>query len=276
MSKDRIRDHYASHDIFQRLTAALRASAGESVKLSPQTLAPLDHFHRGGLASTGKLAERLAPQQGDRILDIGCGIGGPARWIAASFGCHVTGIDLTPEYCSAATELSNASGMSDRVRFLEGDAIAMPFADQTFDGAFSQSALMNVADKPTAFAEAFRVLKPGKPFAISVVGAGPAGAPYLPLPFATAPEDSFLSPPEVIKQDLEAAGFNIVVFNDMTTEVAAQQREYLRRLKTEGLPPLGWHILLGRERSLVLQANAARSFIEGRLVELEILVRRPF
>jgi len=275
MSNDRIREHYASHDIAHRVVAALRATAGDSVKLSPHTLAPLEHFHRGGLPSTGKLAERLAPKQGDRLLDVGCGIGGPARWIAASFGCHVTGIDLVPEYCSAATELSSASGMTDRVQFLEGDAIALPFPDQTFDGALSQSALMNVADKPTAFAEVFRVLKPGKLFAISVAGAGPAGSPYLPLPFATSPEDSFLSPPETIRQCLVDVGFKIVLFDDTTTEVAVQQRAYLQRLESEGLPPLGWHILLGRERSHVLQANAARSFIEGRLVELEILVKRP-
>ena len=113
---DPVRDHYASSDIAARVLATLRAMEGEDAPVTPDTLAPLDHFHRRGLVATRDLAALLGPRPGERLLDIGCGIGGPARWIAAHFGCYVTGIDLTSEFCRAAEELNAATGMADRVR----------------------------------------------------------------------------------------------------------------------------------------------------------------
>src|SRR5215469_14219428 len=126
MSGTRVQDHYARTDIVERAIAALRAANGAETSITPKALAPVDHFHGRGVLATEELVLRLDPQPMDRILDIGCGIGGPARWVADKFGCHVTGIDLTPEFVEAARRLNDITGMSDRVTVLEGSALSLP------------------------------------------------------------------------------------------------------------------------------------------------------
>jgi len=96
----------ASEDVAARVLTALRNVNGPEVPITPDTLAPIDHFHGKGVIATEELAEMLQPEASDHILDIGCGIGGPARWIAAKYGCRITGVDLTPGFCEAARELN--------------------------------------------------------------------------------------------------------------------------------------------------------------------------
>src|SRR5689334_5493359 len=147
MSGTRVQDHYAKAGIVQRVIAALRAANGVDAPITPETLAPIDHFHGRGFLATEELARSLNPQPSNHILDIGCGIGGPARWIAHKFGCRVTGVDITPEFCSAARELNDIAGMSSQVSILEGSALSLPLPDATFDRVYSQNVLMNISDK---------------------------------------------------------------------------------------------------------------------------------
>ena len=143
-----VQDHYASEGIAARILAALRAARdGKTGPITPDALAPLDHFHGRGLKATQEMVALLEPRPGERILDIGGGIGGPARWIAARFGCHVTSLDLTPEFCRAAEELNAATGLSDCVRVVEGSALDLPFAENAFDRAYSENVAMNIEDK---------------------------------------------------------------------------------------------------------------------------------
>ena len=265
-----ITDHYASTDIAARLLAALRAAQGPDAPITPDALAPLDHFHGRGVAATRELVALLEPRAGERILDIGCGIGGPARWIAARFGCEVTGIDLTAEFCRAAEALNAATGMTGRVHIRQGSALALPFEDASFDRAYSQNVAMNIADKPTFYREAFRVLKPGGVLALSNLG----GPPHYPVPWAAVPENSFLATPEQTRGALDDAGFETLVFRDTTEAIRDGYAEMRRRLEAEGLPPLGLHVLMG-ERMRELQVNSARNMAEGRLSAIEALVRRP-
>ena len=190
-----VQAHYTTDDIAGRIVAAVRKAMGDEAPLTPDVLAQIDHFHGGGIASTRELVALLQPQEGERILDIGSGIGGPARWIASTFRCHLTGIDLTPAFCRAAEQLTELTGLVEQVRIVEGSALAMPFDDGSFDRAYSQNVVMNIADKPGFYREASRVLKPGGLLALSNVTAGPNGPPRFPVPWATSPEASFLSPP---------------------------------------------------------------------------------
>jgi SAM-dependent methyltransferase len=153
-----VREHYASEGVVARVLAALRNVNGPEVPISPDTLAPIDHFHGKGAIATEELAAMLQPEASDHILDIGCGIGGPARWIASKYGCRITGVDLTPGFCEAARELNNLTGLAGRVNILHGSALAIPVPDASFDRAYSQAVLMNISDKLAFLREAFRVL----------------------------------------------------------------------------------------------------------------------
>jgi ubiquinone/menaquinone biosynthesis C-methylase UbiE len=156
----------------------------------------------------------LDPQPRERLIDLGSGLGGPARWIAANFDCHMTGIDLMPEYCEAARALTEAAGLADRVDIHQGSALETPFTDASFDRAYSQNVVMNIADKIGFFREAYRLLKPGGVFAMSNLGAGPNGPHYYPSMWAATADDSFLSTVDETRADLEAAGFDILVLED--------------------------------------------------------------
>lgn len=269
-----VQAHYTTDDIAGRILAAVRKVIGDAAPITPDVLAQIDHFHGGGLASTRDLVAALQPQAGERLLDIGSGIGGPARWIASTFKCHVTGIDLTPAFCRAAEQLNQVTGLAGQVRIVEGSALDLPFEAASFDRAYSQNVAMNIADKPGFYREAWRVLKPGALLALSNAAAGPNGLPYFPAPWATTPEESFLSSPTKTRLDLERAGFEILRFEDTSDRTLAARKALRERLEREGLPALGFHVFRG-QRSLEAQVNSVRSAEEGRIASLEILVRKP-
>ena len=216
----------------------------------------------------------LAPQAGESILDIGCGIGGPARWIAWNFHCVVTGIDLTRALCEAAEDLNTACGMRDRVHIEHGSALALPFLDGSFDRAYSQHVAMNIADKAGMYREACRVLKPGGVLVLSNLARGPNGPPHFPVPWATQAEQSFLATEADTRRDLQAVGFVIESYQDMTDAILPSAAAIRRKLETEKAPPLGVHVWLGAD-FITRQINTQRSLEEGRTCAVEILARKP-
>lgn len=266
--------HYGNSGVAARVLAALREAQGPDVPVTPEALAPFDQFHGRGVLATQELVALLQPQGGERLLDIGSGIGGPARWIAAKYACHVTGVDLTVEFCEAAEALNAATGMTDRVTIIRGSALALPVPDGAFDAAYSQNVVMNIADKRRFYREAFRGLRPGGRLALSNLCAGPAGEPYFPVPWATTRETSFLATPEEMRADLLAAGFEIAVFQDTTETAREAQRRTRERLERGELPRVAADVILGPQ-AREMQLNSIRSTEDGRGATVEALVRKP-
>jgi ubiquinone/menaquinone biosynthesis C-methylase UbiE len=278
MSGQRIEEHYARSGsggtMVARIIAALRAHVGVDVAITPETLAPVDQLHGRGDLATQELTALLEPRSGETILDIGSGLGGPARWIATKFGCTVTGVDLTEEHCDAARELNAICGLSDRVRIMQGSALDLPLPDQSFDRAYSHNVVMNIADKAGVYREAFRVLKPGGRLVLFHVNAGPhAPVEFFPVGWASVPENSFLASDEETRRDLAAAGFEILTFRDVAVdpEAVAAARH---KLETEGLPPLGPNVIRQGD-GLQMQINNMRAREDGRVREVQISVSKP-
>ena len=197
-----VEGHYSGSGIVDRIMGAI----GSDVEVTPDILAPMDHFHGRGLAATKDVVALLDPKPGEHLLDLGCGIGGPARWIAFHYQCRVTGIDLTEDYCAAAEALTAKTDQAEQVRVFHGSALEAPFDDGTFDRAYSQNVVMNIADKLAFYREAFRVLKPGGMLALSDIGEGPNGPPYYPTPWANTSATSFLTSLEDTRADLAELG----------------------------------------------------------------------
>jgi SAM-dependent methyltransferase len=154
----KVREHYSRTDLTDRIKSALATFASEGQRLTVDQLAPLDQFHTRGILATAELATAAGLDASTRVLDLGCGVGGPARYLAATFGCQVTGVDLSPGFIDAATYLAVRCGLSDRVTFQVGDAVHLPFEDAAFDTVFLQHVAMNIEDRAALYAEVHRIL----------------------------------------------------------------------------------------------------------------------
>ncbi len=263
--------HYTSGDLLKRLQQSLLGDGIDPDCPTLQSLAPYDHFHGRGLEATQELAESLAVSPSDHVLDIGCGIGGPARYFADRFGCHATGIDLTDEFCSVARHLTRALNLEDRVRFEQGDALNMPFDDETFNGAYSMNVSMNIADKDAFYREIYRVLRPGAWLALSEIAQGPGTQVAYPTPWALTADSSFLATPENTRERLLANGFEISHFRDATRD-ALEFGSRTRSLVEQGeKPPHRAVNLIHGGLAAEVSANVAEGIKESRLVPVEII-----
>ncbi len=269
-----ISDHYSQGGLLARLETSLRDDGVDPESPTLEQLAPYDHFHGRGLEATEDMANRLPVSAADRILDIGSGLGGPARYMARRFGCRVSGIDLTAEFCEVARLLTARLGLEDRVSFREGDALAMPFGDAAFDGAYSMNVSMNIADKRALYRGIRRVLKPGAWLCLSEVAQGPGGEPDYPQAWAQTGATSFLATPENTRADLEASGFAVESLRDSTEasfDFAVRSRAIVR---AGGKPPHRAVILALGERAGEAMANSGRALRDRRTVPVEFFCRK--
>ena len=232
-----VAQHYSNAGIAERILTALRAANGADAPVTVEALSVLDHFHGRGIAATQELVELLKPEPGEHILDIGSGIGGPARWIAAKCGAQVTGVDLTPEFCAAAEALNRATGLADRITIKNGSALALPVPDDAFDRAYSQNVIMNIADKRQFYREAFRALRPGGVLALSNLCLGKSGGDLVyPVPWAETAATSFLAPSERDGGRSASRGVRDrrLVSSDTSADILPAQRRNRERLERDG------------------------------------------
>jgi SAM-dependent methyltransferase len=264
--------HYTHGDLAGAILAALERSGKDPDDLAPADLAPVDELHVGGRPATVDFAARLAVSPGMQLLNIGCGIGGPARHFAGERGCHVTGIDLTEEFCQVAALLTARTGLAARIDYRRASALALPFGAAAFDEAFSIHAAMNISDKAALYAEARRVVKPGGLFGVFDVLKGKGAAPRYPVPWAEDASTSFLVTIEDLRALLETAGFEVLGLRDRTGFGVAFFRERLARLGDGAPPPLGPQIIMGDNYRAKI-ANTLRNMEEARVAPWEVVCR---
>lgn len=273
IARSPVADHYARSDLVAAIREGLACIGKTEATVTAEDLAPVDEFHIGGRAATGAMAQQLGLTREDSLLDIGCGLGGPARQIAAQFGCRVTGIDLTRDYIEAGNVLSGWLQLQDRVSLQEGNALSMPFADKSFSAAYMLHVGMNIADKSALFANVARVLRAGARFSIyDVMRTGDGELPY-PLPWASTAATNAIASPTHYRDALSKAGFEIVSERDRR-DVAL---DYFARQKAQaaatGPAPLGVHTLMGARRPEMIR-NMSESISDGLIAPLEIIARK--
>jgi SAM-dependent methyltransferase len=266
-------DHWGQGDVYGLIVSALEKAGKPLAGLTVEDLAPVDHYHARGFPATVELADRLPIQPGSHILDIGCGLGGPARYLAQRFKCRVSGLDITEAFVEAANKLTALLHMEERVQVRLGDGHSLPYEDACFDGAYALHVTMNVADRPRFFAEACRVLRPGAFFALTEHGLGPEGNPHHPVPWSENGSGAHLVAPQQTRALLEAAGFTAIDIEDAGAKYLAGYKRAVQLAERGQLPPLGVHMLMG-ENAVLKMANAARNIEEGRTRPIEVICRK--
>lgn len=272
-SSDRISQHYGSKGLPGRVLSALEQAGKNLSSLTVEDLAPLDQLHTRGLAATRELITYAGVKPGLRVLDVGSGLGGPARVLASENNCHVTGVDITKEFCEIATLLSKLTALEHVTEFRHGDATALPFEGGQFDLVLTMQIQMNIKDKRRFYAEIFRVLKPGGRFVFQDLMSGTGGEIYLPVPWATRRESSFLISVDALRETLKEAGFQIETLEDISEQALAWRRS---QPAASGLAPstLGLHVVMGEQYAL-MQSNQVGNLEQRRVTYVRGATSKP-
>jgi len=263
--------HYGRGDLATTLLRALRAAGLDAGPIRPEQLARVDEFHMRGRDATTELVTAMALGPEQHVLDVGCGLGGPTRHVAAEVGCPATGVDLVREYVEVARDLTARCGLARTVHFEEGNAYDLPFADGSFDAALTQHACMNIPDKARVYAEVRRVVRAGAPFGVYDAMQGPGGDVAYPVPWAEDASISFLSTPDETCRTLREAGFRVESVEDRTQECLAWLQGMRARAEA-GAPALGFHLLLGA-RFARMAETLVRNLSERRVVGVQVVAR---
>jgi len=269
-----IHSYYSPNDLYNRIIEGLDAIGKDLTRITLEDLSPADEFHIRGNTATQELIElaRFTPDM--HILDVGCGTGGSTRRLSYETGCCVTGIDLSDEYIDAAVRLTQLLDMGERVKFHAASALALPFTDDTFDGAWSIQMNMNVEDKLAWLKEIYRVLKPGGRAVLYEVCGNRNTPIHFPVPWAQDNSMSFLIPPGPFRDVISASGFEIEVWNDKT-DLAREAFAHMKEPVGEPeLPELGVHLLVGND-ILTKAYNLHRNLDEQRVSLIETVAVKP-
>jgi len=262
---DHVERQYAREDLLGAIVGALHEMGKDPSRLTPADLAPVDAFHIRGREATVELAALASLTPGLHVLDVGSGLGGSARYLAAEHRVRVTGVDLTGDYVAVARALADMVGLGSSVEFRQGSALDMPLADGSFDLAWTEHVQMNVPDKRAFYAEIARVLVAGGRLVFHDVFQGDGGPVHFPVPWAEDPSTSFLVTPEAARGILADSGFRIRAWADKSR----QSLEWFRAgaLKRSRPLPLGLHLLMGRTARAKVE-NVVRNLDERRIVVL--------
>ena len=269
-----INHHYGGIDLCAHILDRLRAAGVDPDALTRDDCAPFDEFHGGGRTSTRALAQLAGFGAGMNVIDVGSGVGGPARTLAAEFGCTVTGVDLTEAFCAVADMLTERLEMTGQVCFQCASALDLPFDDETYDAAWSQNMFMNIEDKDRLFAEVYRVLRPGGLFAFEGVIAGNGGAIIYPVMWADTAEISFVVDENSVRGSLAAAGFVERRWTDTSERAIATARKRLETMQPDAPAPLRINLIVTRDFRQKLD-NGVRNILDRRISPMLAVFEKP-
>ena len=270
----RVSEHYTHGSLIDAIRSAVGALGKSIDTLTVDDLAPVDEFHIGGRQASEDFLDQLSLSPDHHVIDVGCGLGGPARFAASRFGCQMSGIDLTDEFIDTGRELSRWVGLDDRIALHQGSALSMPFDDGAFNAGYMLHVGMNIDAKKELFSEVHRVLQPGSMFGVYDVMQTGEGDLTFPVPWATTEATSAVAAPEHYKAHLESAGFTIVAERNRRDFAL----EFFDRLRARtqaagGPPPLGLHVLMGHDAPEKLQ-NMISNISAGRIAPVELIVQK--
>ncbi len=266
--------HYTHGDLVAAIRSGLDSLGKTINSVTVDDLAPVDEFHIGGRQASEDFLSQLNLTPENHVLDVGCGLGGAARFVASRYGCQVTGIDLTPEYVETAKVVCGWVGLDSRITLHQGSALAMPFADRVFDRAYMLHVGMNIDDKARLCSEVSRVLRPNSLFGIYDVMRTGDGELTYPVPWATTSASSAVAKPAQYREALERAGFNVIAERNRRDFALAFFDQLRARTATSGgPPPLGLHILMGRNTPEKVQ-NMIENVSSGRLAPVELIAQK--
>jgi ubiquinone/menaquinone biosynthesis C-methylase UbiE len=268
-----VASHYGDAGLLDRIRAGLAAAGIDQDRIDPDALAPVEEFHTGGRMATEHAVSSMDLRSDDSVLDVGCGIGGAARYIAHTVGCMVKGIDITPEYIDCAETLTRATGLNDRASFEVASALAIPCHNNTFDAALTMHVAMNIPQRPALYREIARTLKPGATLCIFDIMKGSGDPLSFPVPWAQSDDASFLTTPEEMLALLTDAGFAIRDVTDRTEFALQFFRQAMANSAGGPPPPLGIHLILGRQTGEKL-GNTLRNIEAGRIAPVQIIATR--
>lgn len=255
---------YGIGGLLQKIETGLKLAGKDLDFLKVDDLMPVDEFHTRGRKATREMADMVNLYTTARVLDVGCGLGGTARHLAEEYQCSVIGVDLTEEYVTAGTRLTELVGLSERVELRHASALDLPFEDDRFDIVWTQHVQMNIADKNRFFSEIARVLKPGGCFLFHDVFRDSGDAPIYPVPWADDESMSVLVTQTEARKIVEDVGLVIEIWDDKIQESVEFFKRVLARIEANGLPPLGIHLLLGDNAEDKLR-NYAHNLSENRV-----------
>lgn len=269
-----VEGHYSSGGkLADRIAAKLKESGKSTNKLTTADLAAVDEFHIRGRKATLEIGAKMNLHERSCVLDLGSGLGGPARTLAETYHCDVTGIDLTDEFCEAASTLSTWLGLEDKLKFLQGDATSLPFPDEYFDAVMTIHVAMNIPAKDKMYSESRRTLKPGGRFAVYDVIQGEGGDVHFPVPWARDASISHLVTHEEMQSLLSGAGFRILETQDSSDESLAWFQEMAKLIAESGPPPVSFQLLFG-DHFPEMARNQVRNLAERRIRTISYICER--
>jgi SAM-dependent methyltransferase len=267
-----VETYYTRGRLEDSILQALTRAGKDLANLTHGDLAALDEFHAGGREATQELAAQMELRAGLHLLDVGSGIGGPARYFAAEHGCKVTGVDLTEEFVSVARSLTRRTKLDHAVEFVHGSALTLPFEAANFDRAYTIHVAMNIEDKPGLFREVRRVLKPEGLFAIFDLMRTGEGPIRYPVPWALTEETSFVAHVNDYRDTLTSKGFHVTCERRRGAFALEYMQRMMARVAQSGPPALGLHLLMG-EPTKVMLGNVQAMIQEGVLEPVELFAR---